>query len=248
VPYPETWSVHHTPGDTSRLHDVERWASIATAAALMAYGVSRRSKAGSCLALAAAPLAYRGVSGHWPTSLSFLAGHGDSRSTKDALSGDRGIHVRESIRLELPVEEVYRFWRRFENLPRFMSHLVRVSDEGNGRTHWVASGPAGVPVEWDAEIINEAENKVIGWQSMPGSDVVNAGSVTFTPVRGGRATQVTVHLQYAPPAGRLGAVVAWALWREPSQTIREDLRRMKQLLEAGEIATARSQSASGDGA
>ena len=117
-----------------------------------------------------------------------------------------------------------------------MSHLVRVTETDDGRSHWVAAGPAGLRVEWDAEIVNEVENKTLGWRSLPGADVVTAGSVNFDRVRGGRSTQVTVHLQYAPPAGRAGAVVAGLFGRAPSQTIREDLRRFKQQLEAGELA------------
>ena len=123
-----------------------------------------------------------------------------------------------------------------------MTHLERVTELGDGRSHWVARGPAGSRVEWDAEIINEVENKVIGWRSLPESDVVTAGSVTFAPMRGGRGTQLSVHLQYAPPAGRAGAFVATLFGREPSQTIREDLRRLKQLLEAGEIPRRRTPS------
>jgi uncharacterized membrane protein len=138
----------------------------------------------------------------------------------------------------MPVADVYRFWRRLENLPRFMTHLDRVTQTPDGRSHWVAVGPAGLAVEWDAEIINEVENQVIGWRSLPGSDVVTAGSVNFDTAREGRSTQVSVHLQYAPPAGKAGALVASLFGREPSQTIREDLRHFKQLLEAGEIPRA----------
>jgi uncharacterized membrane protein len=126
-----------------------------------------------------------------------------------------------------------------------MEYLDRVDDLGNGRSHWVAKGPAGKTVEWDAEIINEVENKVIGWRSLSDADVPIAGSVNFDAVRNGRATQLSVRLQYAPPAGRAGAFVAMLFGREPSQTIREDLRRLKQLLEAGEIATGASHSSSG---
>src|SRR5207248_1701614 len=111
-------------------------------------------------------------------------------------------------------------------------------DLGHGRSHWIAKGPAGVRVEWDAEIINEVMDKVIGWRSLPGSEIVSAGSVNFRLVRAGRSTQVTVHLQYAPPAGRAGALFAKLFGREPSQTVREDLRRLKQHLEAGEVARA----------
>jgi uncharacterized membrane protein len=158
-----------------------------------------------------------------------------SDDSRVALSGDRGIHVRESIRLELPVDEVYRFWRRLENLPRFMVNLASVEELDDRRSHWTARGPGGLRLEWDAEIINDIENELIAWRSLPDADVVSAGSVRFDRVRNGQSSQVTVHLQYAPPAGRTGAFVSRLAGREPSQTIREDLRRLKQLLEAGEL-------------
>lgn len=134
--------------------------------------------------------------------------------------------------------EVYRFWRRLDNLPRFMTHLNRVTETPDGKSHWVAEAPAGLAVEWDAEVINERENEVLAWRSLPGSDVVTAGSVNFDEARDGRSTQVSVNLQYAPPAGKAGAFIATLFGVEPSQTVREDLRRFKQLLEAGEIPIA----------
>jgi uncharacterized membrane protein len=216
---------------------LERWSAFAAAAALIGLGARRRSPAGLLLAAGAVPLIYRGATGRWPAGLPSLTGRrGDTRA---ALSGSRGINLRESIRLECPVADVYRFWGRLENLPTFMENLASVTDLGGGRSHWVAKGPGGVLVEWDAEVINDIPNKVLAWKSLPGGDVVSAGSVTFEPARGDeRATQLTVSLQYAPPAGKLGALVASAFGSEPSQTIREDLRRLKQLLEAGEIAKA----------
>ena len=212
---------------STEIREIERWASLAAATAVMAYGFSRRNIQGVALAaVAASPFAYRSLSGKWPFE------NGDTRA---ALSGDRGIHVRESLRLERPVSDIYSFWRQLENLPRVFTHLEQVTELGNGRSHWVARGPADLGVEWDAEIINEVENKVIGWRSLPDSDVVTAGSVNFKPVRGGRATDVSVHLQYEPPAGRAGALLARIFGREPSQSIREDLRRLKWVMEAGEI-------------
>jgi len=201
--------------------------SLAAATAVMAYGLSRRSVPSVALAAAAAtPFAYRTLAGKWPF---------DHDDTHTALAGDRGIHVREAVRIERPVAEVYTLWRRLENLPRVLTHLEQVTDLGNGRSHWVARGPADLSVEWDAEIINEVDNKVIGWRSLPDSDVVTAGAVNFKPVRGGQATELSVHLQYEPPAGRAGAFLARMFGREPSQTVREDLRRLKWVLEAGEI-------------
>ena len=219
------------------LGELERWGSVTAAAALMVYGASRRSPAGLGLAIAAVPLAYRGLAGHWPQPIASRLHH-EHEDTRAALAGDRGVAVHESIRLERPIHEVYSFWRRFENLPRFMDHLARVTETGDGKSHWVAKGPGGVLVEWDAEIINEVENQVIGWRSLPGGDVTVAGSVNFDSVRGGQSTQLTVRLQYAPPAGRVGAFVSMLAGREPSQTIREDLRRLKQILEAGEVPRA----------
>jgi uncharacterized membrane protein len=217
------------------LGDAENWLALSTGALLLLVGVSRRSVIGACLAVSSVPLLYRGITGRWPDVLN---GCVPPDSTKTAVGGERGVHVRESIRLEVPVADVYRFWRRLENLPRFMTHLNRVTETPGGTSHWVAAGPAGFTVEWEAEVINEKENQLIAWRSLPGSDVVTAGSVTFDTVRAGRCTQVSVHLQYAPPAGKAGAFVASLFGREPSQTVREDLRHFKQLLEAGEIPRA----------
>lgn len=231
----QTYSTYPSARPVGSARTLERWASLATASAAIAYGVSRRNGKGMWLALAATPLAYRGAVGEWPRFGNDRRAMGDTRA---ALGGSRGVHVRESIRLEKPVEEIYRFWRTFANLPRFMRHLERVTDSGGGRSHWVACGPAGMTVEWDAEIIKDVENSLISWRSLPGSQVATAGSVQFTSVRGGRETQLDVHLQYDPPAGKAGAFIASLFGREASQTVREDLRRLKQLLEAGEVAVS----------
>ena len=215
-------------------HELERWAGVAMATAVIAFGLSRRSVPGAVLAAAAAPLAYRSLTGEWPGLANGMA-HADTRV---ALAGARGIHVREAVRLERPRSELYAFWRRLDNLPRFMAHVASVTDLGGGRSHWVATGPADVAVEWDAEIVNEIENEVIGWRSIAGSDIATAGSVRFTTARQGRSTQVSVHLQYAAPGGRAGRLLALVLGRDPASMIREDLRRLKQLLEAGEIPRA----------
>jgi uncharacterized membrane protein len=215
------------------VRQLEDWTALSGGTLLLMYGASRRDRVGLYAALASAPLLYRGLTGEWPIA------NGKHTDTRTALGGDRGLRVRESIRVEVPLEEVYRFWRRLENLPRFMTYLDSVTESADRlHSHWVARGPAGLSVAWDAEIINEVENEVLAWRSLPESDIVTAGSVNFDRVRNGRATQVTVNLQYAPPAGRGGAALAWLFGRAPSQTIREDMRRLKQLLEAGELAQA----------
>jgi len=220
---------------STALADAENWLALGAGALLLLAGASRRSAIGACLAVSSAPLLYRGIAGRWPDVLN---GHVQPDSTKTALGGEHGVHVRESVRLEVPVADVYRFWRRLDNLPRFMTYLNRVTESTDGTSHWVAAGPAGLTVEWEAEVVNEIENKLLAWRSLPGSDVVMAGSVNFDAARGGRSTQVSVHLQYAPPAGKAGALVASLFGHEPSQTVREDLRHFKQLLEAGEIPRA----------
>jgi uncharacterized membrane protein len=177
--------------------------------------------AGGAVALGSAALLYRGVR--------------QRSDTRRALGGSRGIRVEHAVTINRPLAEVYRFWRNFENLPQFMEHLERVSLRDVGISHWIARGPAGISVEWDARIINEIDNKLIAWQSIEGSTIATAGSVTFDDTEHG--TRVRVKLQYNPPAGRLGAAIARLFGEEPAIQIREDMRRFKQLLETGEIPT-----------
>ena len=147
-------------------------------------------------------LVSRGVSGWCPVNASI--GRNTARSdTKTALGGPRGVRVEECVTINAPAQHLYAFWRNLENLPRFMRHLESVRSGPGKQSHWVARGPAGVCVEWDASVINELENELIAWQTLEGADVVSAGSVAFEPAPGG--TSVTVTLQYDPRPGR------WAL-------------------------------------
>ena len=163
--------------------------------------------------------------------------------TRQQLGGASGIHVEQATTVNKPLAEVFRFWRNFENFPTFMKHLHSVSQREAGISHWVARGPAGLHVEWDARIINEIDGRLIAWQSLEGSTVSTAGSVNFreTP----RGCEVRVNLQYKPPAGQIGAAFAWLFGREPSIQIRDDLRRFKQLIETGEIPTIEGQPVGG---
>jgi uncharacterized membrane protein len=151
--------------------------------------------------------------------------------TRETLGGPGGIHVDASVTIRRPLPEVYRFWRDFENLPRFMRHLKQVSVREAGVSHWVARGPAGFDVEWDARVINDIDNKLIAWQSLAGSTISTAGSVHFSEDALG--TSVRVRFQYAPPGGKMGAEVARLFGEEPNQTVREDLDRLKGVLEGG---------------
>jgi uncharacterized protein len=151
------------------------------------------------------------------------------------------IHMETSITIDKPPEELYAFWREFKNLPLFMKNLEAVNDLGSGRSHWVAKGIGGTTVEWDAEIYNEKENELIAWRSLEDADVVNAGSVRFQRGPTGHGTFVRVTINYNPPAGNVGNTLAKLFGAEPAQLVKDDLRRFKQLLETGEIATVDGQ-------
>jgi uncharacterized membrane protein len=220
------------------ISDRERWASVAAGTGLAVYGIVRRSTGGWLMAGLGALLVQRGVSGHCHTyqALGFNTA-GTGSDTRQALSGDRGVNVAQSIVINRSIEELYRFWRNLENLPRFMRHLESVERVTDTLSRWRAKGPAGVDVEWNAEIINEVPNKVIGWQSLDGSDVVSAGSVNFEDTGTG-ATRLRVRLQYSVPGGKLGAAIAWLTGRDPATEIREDLEQFKALAESGRLTVS----------
>jgi uncharacterized membrane protein len=150
-------------------------------------------------------------------------------------------HVESSVAINRAPADLYRFWRDFQNLPRFMPHLRSVQVDTGQRSHWVAQGPAGTTVAWDAEIIDDRPDALIAWRSLAGADVDQAGSVRFEEAPGGRGTFVRVCMEYYPPGGALGTVVATLFGEEPGQHIQEDLRRFKQLMETGETATTAGQ-------
>jgi uncharacterized membrane protein len=150
--------------------------------------------------------------------------------------GRRGfVRVERVTTINRPVDEVYAFWKRFENFPRFMRHLESVETLPNGRSRWRAKGPAGLTVEWEAELVEDRQGEWIAWRSVEGSGIRNSGSVRFSPAPGARGTEVRVQLQYSPPAGQIGRGIAWLFGEEPDQQIHDDLHRFKQLMETGEI-------------
>ncbi|MET0536318.1 MAG: SRPBCC family protein [Steroidobacter sp.] len=155
----------------------------------------------------------------------------------DADSGDELIG--RTVTINRPRDEVYAFWRKFENLAMVMENIESVTPLDERRSHWVVKAPAGKTVEWDSEIVEDIPNERIRWQSSPGADIANSGEVQFRDAPGHRGTLVTATIVYDPPAGTLGKLVAKVFQREPKIQSRRDLRRFKQLLETGEIATAR---------
>lgn len=209
-------------------------ASTIAGATLAIVGYKRSNKA---LGVLGAGLIARGTSGWCPVTAAIHPDAYAEGDTRRHLAGSRGVLVEDAITIYRPVSDVYSYWRNLENLPRFMDHLETVRVTGRFHSHWVARGPLGVFVEWDAEIINDIPPTLVSWKSVGQSDVVSAGSVRFKP-DGEHSTQVHVKLQYDPPAGKLGATVAWLLGEDPQRQIAEDLRRFKQLLETGELSTS----------
>lgn len=162
----------------------------------------------------------------------------DLLCAKQLSTTHKGIHAHSSIIINRSPEEVYQFWRNFKNLPRFMHHLESVAELDGARSHWVAKGPAGSTVEWDAEMIADIPGEVITWRSLENADVDNAGAVRFERAAGGRGTIVKVTIEYNPPAGVVGAAVAKLFGEEPGQQLNSDLRRFKQVMELGEVVVS----------
>lgn len=217
--------------------DVERLSSGALGLALAVFGLSRRGPLGALLAVAGGGLVVRAATGHCP----FNEAAGLGEEDKNAAPWNRSIRVRQSITIMRPRQEVYAFWRKLENLPRFMRHLEAVVETDAKRSDWTAVAPAGRQVCWTAEITDEAIDERIAWRSIEGADVPNEGVVRFEDAPGGRGTVVRVELSYSPPAGALGAFFAKLFGEEPKGQIADDLRRLRSLLEAGEVPTTEGQ-------
>jgi uncharacterized membrane protein len=148
---------------------------------------------------------------------------------------DEGARVDKAITIEKPVSEVYSFWRRFDNLPRFMRHLESVTIQDDLHSHWVVKTLGGKKLEWDSEIIEQRDNEMISWRSLPGADVDNAGSVWFTRVPGGNGTVVRFEMKYVPPGGKTAAFISKLFRQDAESEIDEDLNRLKTLMETGQF-------------
>jgi uncharacterized membrane protein len=231
--------VHQEPGDVPGLQggvrrpgarpDIlqENWSPTtrllvgAAGGALALWGLGRRDAVGTLAGLAGLGMVVRGLT---DIETSRLLGVG---------AGRRAIDVQKDINILAPVDKVFEFWSAWENFPRFMRNVREVRDLGGDRTRWVVAGPAGVPVEWDAEVTRFEPNEVIAWKTIPGSTVDNAGIVQFRGNPDGTTT-VDVRLSYNPPAGAVGHAVATVFLSDPKTEMDEDLNIMKQLIEQGE--------------
>lgn len=208
------------------LSEPERILSAVAGSALFAWGLYERRPRAWWMIFFGAGLFMRGFTGN--SRLYELLGVIEEHPP--GVPRGRGIRVERTLVVDRPVADVYRAWRNFENLPHFMAHLEKVHMIGPNRFHWIAKAPAGTHVSWIAEIIDERPNALIAWQSLPGADVDNAGTVSFRAINTG-STEIRIVLEYNPPGGRAGAILAKFFQEEPGQQIDADLLRFKHMME-----------------
>lgn len=215
----------------------ERLASLAGGAMLAGYGLTRGTSAGLLLGAIGAAFAYRGWTGHCSVYQA-LGMNSAEHADQTAIPSGQGIKLEESITIGHPPNELFKFWRKLDNLPLVMRHVASVEELTQTRSRWKAQGLMG-EVEWEAEIVEERENEMISWRSLEGSTIGTAGSVHFRSAPGDRGTEVRVVLSYNPPAGRAGHTLAWLAGRDPATQVRDDLRNFKRIMETGTPAASR---------
>ena len=159
------------------------------------------------------------------------------QATENLIEGKGDAITARAVTINRPASELYSYWRDFTKLATFMDNVVSVTASEGGRSHWVVKAPAGKTVEWDAIVTEDRPDELIAWTSEDGADVPNSGRIEFRDA-GARGTVVTATIVYDPPAGTIGKLIAKMFQREPAIQARRDLRRFKQLMETGEIATS----------
>ena len=219
-------------GSGININEKERLASFVGGSVLALLGLRKRGLVGYALAFAGGTLMYRGATGH--CDVYGKLGIGSKNETAD-VPGHGGVLVQHSVTVTAAPDEVYAFWRDYSNLPKFMNHLETVTQFDDKTSHWVAKAPIGTQVAWDAETVRDEPGKLIAWRSLEGATIPNSGSVRFLPTDDG-GTEVKVTLEYEPPGGALGAIVAKFFGEEPQVQITEDLNRFKTLLLGKESA------------
>ncbi|WP_068814388.1 SRPBCC family protein [Phormidesmis priestleyi] len=229
----EAGKINQSQAETDEtISDKERWASIVGGSAMVLMGLQQRSLRGILTAIAGGGLAYHGAT----------ADKSLQDKVVDATGINKAIRVEKTVTIDKSAEELYNYWHNFENLPNFMKHVKSVQVLDMRRSHWVANAPLGQTIEWDADIINDQPNQLIAWASEEGAQVDNSGFVRFSPAPSDRGTEVKVVMEYNVPGGMVTAAIAKLFGEEPEQQIGDELRRFKQLMETGEIATTEGQS------
>ncbi|MEO8071093.1 MAG: SRPBCC family protein [Acidobacteriota bacterium] len=222
---------------TTNVSFVERWITLTVGLGLAIAGVGRPGRGAARMMTTGAALALRGASGWCPVYArlpgnrrpSYRPPTKGATESQRALSGPRGVHVRDRIVIDADIDTVFEYWRDLSHLASVIEHIESVEELSERRSRWVARGPFGLRAEWDAEIINEVPGRLIAWQSLDGADIISAGSVRFRETV--RGIEVTVHLQYAVAPGKAGAAAAWLLGDAPTQQMRAGLERFRHEIE-----------------
>ncbi|PWU14902.1 MAG: cyclase [Verrucomicrobia bacterium] len=164
-----------------------------------------------------------------------------ARITQQKFKGGKGLQIEKAVTINRSPMDLYSFWRQFEKLPMFMTHLRTVTEREDGTSHWVMETDKGKTLEWHARLIEDRPGEMLSWQSLENADVDNAGSVWFMPAAGGRGTMVRLKVRYNPPGGKLGAAWAKITGQSAEKQIADELHRFKALMETGEIPTSEGQ-------
>lgn len=233
-------AARHT-GSRINVGEVERWASGIAGALLVAHGLRRGNFGGLALAVLGGALAHRGFTGHCQAYEALnIDTAGKHRADADE-HVHKGVLVKHTMTINRTPMEIYDFVKDPANHHRYMANVVSVTADPDGTFHWEMTGPLGSTWKFRSEHINEEPGHLVAWKTLPGGDINNAGSIRLVPAWDGRGTEVTMEINYEPPAGAVGIAVAKVLGHDPDATVRENLRRLKNLLEAGEIPTVEGQ-------
>jgi len=166
------------------------------------------------------------------------AARDSGREAEAAGRDDETASVGRTVTINRPRDEIYAFWRDLPNLAAVMENIERIDMIDDRRSHWVVKAPTGRTVEWDAVVTDDEPGRLIAWQSVEGADVASSGRVEFLDAAPGRGTIVRATFAYDPPGGAIGEWIAKLFQREPDVQTRRDLRRLKQLLETGEVTSS----------
>ncbi len=222
-------------GPRANLETPERVISALGGTVLGLVAARRGGVGGALLGALGAALVARGATGAAPIKRLVGPGPDDKAAATKAGWSSAAVFSR-SVAINRPRQEVYDYFRKFSNLPTFMENITEITETDATHSHWVVRGPGGVKVSWDA-VASDRPGELIEWQTEPGATIANSGRVEFRDAPGGRGTEVHATIAYRPPLGTAGKLAAKLTQREPGIQVRRDLKRLKMLLETGEIAT-----------
>jgi uncharacterized membrane protein len=220
------------------MDDLQRWVAGLSGAALLFYGLRQQNASRWALAALGAGLVYQGASGN--NLLDYVpVAHEVPVLNQLTTKEPTQLRIRKSMTVNRPASELYNYWRKLENLPHFMRHVKSVQQLDDKRSHWVVNVIRDMELEWDAQITVDRPNEMIGWETLADATIQNRGYVKFIPTS--RGTEVSVSIEYEPPAGGIGKLAGRAVKFVAEQQITEEIRNFKSLMEVGEVITTEGQ-------